>query len=116
VAQTAKEKREGKFRGICRGLIEAGDRLSRPRRRARKFRGICRGLIEAARNSCSLVLRCAKFRGICRGLIEARAMAAHSATWRENSAASAAASLKHHRGRRAQRADIKIPRHLPRPH
>src|SRR6266540_66188 len=39
-----------------------------------KFRGICRGLIEAPSASCSSNSAQAKFRGICRGLIEACAL------------------------------------------
>src|SRR6266702_2400636 len=62
-----------KFRGICRGLIEAEKSHAVLPYRLLKFRGICRGLIEAV----ALVdpngnLAAPKFRGICRGLIEAR--------------------------------------------
>jgi len=89
---------EEKFRGICRGLIEANSSAPIRPRRFQKFRGICRGLIEAesitTRNesdarensaaSAAASLKPAgsriwrprsspKFRGICRGLIEAKA-------------------------------------------
>ncbi len=82
-----------KFRGICRGLIEAHARVSEVDRGLGKFRGICRGLIEAAAAIAFFALSKLKFRGICRGLIEATLIAyIDSAT------------------------SGKIPRHLPRPH
>jgi len=40
-------RRQLKFRGICRGLIEADGRARGQAWAQSKFRGICRGLIEA---------------------------------------------------------------------
>jgi len=57
-----------------------------------------------------------KFRGICRGLIEAIWVREKIARRAENSAASAAASLKLDRRLRVPVRTGKIPRHLPRPH
>src|SRR6266545_641181 len=82
-----------KFRGICRGLIEARPAPGAAVARAAKFRGICRGLIEAPLPRSALWRSPAKFRGICRGLIEA-----------------------HHPPFQYPTPYLEIPRHLPRPH
>jgi len=63
-------------------------------RRFLKFRGICRGLIEAHNPSRGAIQAGEKFRGICRGLIEALKLRKRTKPHNENSAASAAASLK----------------------
>ncbi len=59
-----------------------------------KFRGICRGLIEAAGSCRQAAGSGRKFRGICRGLIEALRRMLLLLVISQNSAASAAASLK----------------------
>jgi len=59
-----------------------------------KFRGICRGLIEGDITIGVNQYLSEKFRGICRGLIEGRRLPLTSRLYQQNSAASAAASLK----------------------
>jgi len=105
-----------KFRGICRGLIEAcrlRDGLAHDRENSAASAAASLKLDRRLRIDHRLV---GKFRGICRGLIEALLESLNVTFEFQNSAASAAASLKLIGPRCLILGSRKIPRHLPRPH
>src|SRR6266702_1398595 len=105
-----------KFRGICRGLIEAEyQRRSHDSVRQNSAASAAASLKQPS-DGWLIPTILLKFRGICRGLIEAIWVREKIARRAENSAASAAASLKLDRRLRVPVRTGKIPRHLPRPH